>query len=62
MQIDGNCHYGRISFTAPIDLPRVTVCHCADRQVLSGAPFRAVAVAPRDSLALRGERLSGSRA
>ena len=54
MQIDGACHCGRISFTAEIDPTQVRVCHCSDCQVLSGAPYRAVAVASYDSLVLRG--------
>lgn len=58
MQIDGACHCGRVSFTAQIDPTRVMVCHCNDCQVLSGAPFRAVVVAPYDTLALRGETRS----
>lgn len=55
MQIDGACHCGRISFTAEIDPARVTVCHCSDCQVLSGAPFRAVVQAAVETFVLRGE-------
>lgn len=55
MHIDGGCHCGLISFTALIDPARVMVCHCADCQVLSGAPFRAVVAAPIDTLVLRGQ-------
>lgn len=55
MQIDGQCHCGRISFTAEVDPARVMVCHCSDCQVLSGAPLRAVVVAPCDTLVVRGE-------
>jgi hypothetical protein len=58
MQINGACHCGRVSFTVQIDPARVMVCHCNDCQVLSGAPFRAVAVAPYSSLVLRGETKS----
>ena len=54
MQIDGGCHCGAISFTAEINPSRVMVCHCADCQVLSGAPFRAVVAAPIQTLAVRG--------
>lgn len=54
MHIDGACHCGAVSFTAQIDPTRVMVCHCTDCQVLSGAPFRAVAVAPFESLKVRG--------
>ncbi|MCX7141818.1 MAG: GFA family protein [Proteobacteria bacterium] len=54
MHIDGGCHCGAISFTAEINPSRVMVCHCADCQVLSGAPFRAVVAAPIDALAVSG--------
>lgn len=54
MQIDGSCHCGAVSFTALIDPARVMACHCSDCQVLSGAPFRAVAVAPFDTLKVQG--------
>ena len=54
MHIDGTCHCGAVSFTAMIDPDRVMVCHCSDCQVLSGAPFRAVAVAPFETLRVRG--------
>ena len=54
MHIDGACHCGAVSFTAQIDPERVMVCHCTDCQVLSGAPFRAVAVASYESLKVQG--------
>ena len=54
MQIEGACHCGLVSFTAEIDRSRVMACHCTDCQVLSGAPFRAVAVAPIDTLKVSG--------
>lgn len=55
MQIEGACHCGAVSFTALIEPSRVMACHCSDCQVLSGAPFRAVAVAPIESLRVTGE-------
>jgi hypothetical protein len=54
MHIDGACHCGAITFNAEIDPSRVMVCHCTDCQVLSGAPFRAVVVAPIGKFAVRG--------
>ncbi len=54
MHIDGGCHCGRITFTAEVDPHRVMVCHCADCQVLSGSPFRAVVAAPIELFAVRG--------
>ncbi len=55
MHIDGECHCGLISFSAEVDPARVMVCHCADCQALSGAPFRAVVAAPIETLVLRGK-------
>lgn len=55
MHISGSCHCGLISFTAEIDPSRVTVCHCTDRQALSGAPFRAVVPAAIETFVLHGE-------
>jgi hypothetical protein len=33
----------------------VTICHCADCQILSGAPFRTVVTAPIEQFKLAGE-------
>ena len=55
MHIDGACHCGLVSFTAEIDPARIMVCHCSDCQVLSGSPFRAIAVAPIGSFVVRGQ-------
>ena len=55
MIIDGACHCGSITFTAEIDPKGVTICHCADCQVLSGAPFRTVVTAPIERFKLSGE-------
>ena len=55
MHIDGACHCGLISFAAEIDPMEVTICHCADCQVLSGAPFRTVVAAPIGQFKLTGE-------
>lgn len=54
MHIDGACHCGAVTFSAEIDPSRVMACHCTDCQVLSGAPFRAVAVAPIETLVVHG--------
>src|SRR4051794_24361100 len=54
MQVNGACHCGSISFTAEIDPARVMICHCTDCQVLSGSPFRAVAVSSISDFHLRG--------
>jgi hypothetical protein len=54
MHINGACHCGAVSFTAEIDPSKVMVCHCTDCQVLSGAPLRAIVVAPVQSFVLQG--------
>ena len=54
MHISGKCHCGAISFTATVDPHRVLVCHCADCQVFSGAPFRAVLPTPAESVEITG--------
>jgi len=54
MQVDGACHCGGIRFTAVVDPARVVVCHCTDCQVLSGSPFRVVALAPIESVRMDG--------
>jgi hypothetical protein len=41
MRIEGACHCGAIRFAGEVDPGTVSVCHCADCQILSGAPFRA---------------------
>lgn len=55
MHIDGSCHCGAIAFTAEIDPSRVSACHCTDCQVLSGAPFRGIVMAPMEQFSLRGQ-------
>ena len=55
MHVDGACHCRLISFTAEIDPKGVTICHCADCQILSGAPFRTVVAVPIGQFKLAGE-------
>jgi hypothetical protein len=55
MKVHGACHCGGIAYEAEVDPARVTVCHCQDCQVLSGAAFRASVPAPvEDFRLLRG--------
>ena len=55
MKVHGQCHCGDIRFEAEVDPANARICHCTDCQVMSGAPFRAVAAAPIASFAVRGE-------
>jgi hypothetical protein len=41
MKIEGQCHCGAIVWEAEVDPAKASICHCADCQTLSGAPFRA---------------------
>ncbi len=59
MKITGGCHCGQITFEAEVDPDRTSVCHCADCQALSGAPYRAsVQAGPEDFRFLTGEPAS----
>ena len=56
MKIEGNCHCGAIACEAIVDPQKASLCHCADCQTLSGAPFRAsVPAASADFHILRGQ-------
>ena len=55
MQVHGACHCGNVTFTAEVDPSKVLICNCADCQTLSGAPFRAIALAPIESFKVVGE-------
>lgn len=54
MKITGQCHCGAIRFTATADPGKVFVCHCADCQIISGAPMRAVVAVPVEQAELLG--------
>ena len=54
MKVHGACHCGKVTFTAEIDPANVMLCNCADCQTLSGAPLRAIAQAPIESLTVVG--------
>lgn len=52
MKVSGACHCGEISFEALVNPRHVAICHCTDCQVMSGAPFRAVAPTRADRFTL----------
>lgn len=52
MKVHGSCHCGSVTYEADVDPARVTACHCADCQQLSGAPYRVSVPAPRESFRL----------
>lgn len=55
MRIDGGCHCGKIAYEAEIDPEKVSICHCADCQVLTGTAFRVTVPVPEADLKLTGE-------
>ncbi|SRR5712691_2153795 len=57
MKIDGGCHCGHITYEAEVDPEKVTICHCADCQTLSGSAFRAVAFTRQGTFKLRSGKL-----
>ncbi|MBX7199692.1 MAG: GFA family protein [Rhodospirillaceae bacterium] len=54
MKVEGQCHCGQIAYTAEVDPAKVTICHCVDCQILSGAPYIAFVRTDRFKL-LHGE-------
>ncbi len=55
MKVHGACHCGKISYEAEIDPASTSLCHCTDCQTFSGAPFRAIVVAPAEGFTIKGE-------
>ena len=54
IQINGECHCGKIEIKATVKLSEVRACHCTDCQQMSGAPLRAIAVAPAEKIKIKG--------
>lgn len=55
MEIDGQCHCGRVTFSAEINPEAVSVCHCTDCQMLTGSPFRVTVLCSGHAVRLSGE-------
>lgn len=54
INVNGNCHCGKIEIKAVIKKSEIRACHCTDCQTMSGAPLRAIAVAPADKIKITG--------
>ena len=54
IQVNGECHCGKIEINAKVKLSEVRACHCTDCQKMSGAPLRAIAVAPAEKIKIKG--------
>jgi hypothetical protein len=55
MQIDGQCHCGRVTYEADIDPKKVSICHCTDCQTLTGSPYRVTAICSAEQVRLTGK-------
>jgi hypothetical protein len=54
MQIDGQCHCGRVAYRAEIDPADVSICHCTDCQSLTGSPYRVTVICSEGDVRLTG--------
>ncbi len=55
MKIDGQCHCGRVRYTATVDPENASVCHCTDCQDISGSAFRTTLRVPDSDFEMTGE-------
>jgi len=54
MHVDGGCHCGNITYEAEIDPEAVSICHCADCQMLTGTAYRVNVRVRKQDLKRRG--------
>jgi hypothetical protein len=54
MEVDGQCHCGRISYVAEIDPERVSLCHCRDCQIFSSSAYRVSVLTARANVRITG--------
>ncbi len=55
MKVDASCHCGSVTYQAEIDPGQVVICHCADCQTFSSAPYRvSVFGVALENLSLKG--------
>src|SRR5690242_21583975 len=55
MQIDGQCHCGRVTYQAEIDPKAVSVCHCTDCQQLTSSPYRVTVICSAEQIRMTGK-------
>ena len=55
INVNGKCHCGQIEIEAVVKKSNVRACHCTDCQKMSGAPLRAIAVAPANTIKIKGQ-------
>lgn len=54
MEIDGQCHCGRVTYRAEIDPAKVSICHCTDCQMLTGSPYRVTVICSAGQVRMTG--------
>lgn len=52
MKVHGKCHCGQITYSAEVDPEKVSLCHCADCQMLTGSAYRVNVPAPKEQFVL----------
>ncbi len=55
MNIDGQCHCGRVTYQAEIDPAQVSICHCTDCQTLTGSPYRVTVICSEAQVRMTGQ-------
>ena len=55
INVNGNCHCGKIKISAKVEPGMVIACHCTDCQQFSGAPFRPVVIIKKDDIIVEGQ-------
>jgi hypothetical protein len=55
MNIDGQCHCGRVTYQAEIDPAQVSICHCTDCQTLTGSPYRVTVICSEAQVRITGQ-------
>jgi hypothetical protein len=53
MKVHGKCHCGNIAYEAVVTPESVTICHCADCQMLTGSVYRVIAHATKENFWLK---------
>jgi len=52
MKVRGKCHCGQVVYEAEVDPKKVSLCHCADCQMLTGSAYRVNVPAPAETFVL----------
>ena len=55
INVNGNCHCGKIKISGKVEPGMVIACHCTDCQQFSGAPFRPVVIIKKDDIIIEGQ-------